>query len=196
VPAPFPGWEENGWRLYRSDAATAEDDPVATHQFARADQPAPEGHAPAHLPEGHDVAWSEAGEPSLVKAAEPAEPAFKEEGWNLYSKDEGEGDNAQRIFFFSRESPEDAVPAEVPEGYEVAVNPETGRPFLRRIQDADPDAPIESAHPAVDPAVAGRKRVRIVRVRAADRDAAQRKLEGEGRHVLATMPIDIEKRVQ
>ncbi len=204
APAGFPGWEQDGWRLYKSTKSKNQD-PLKTHRFARSEDKAPRNHAPAPVPDGHEVVWDEEGKPALQAIAPleeswaeaPAAPAegFEQDGWQLYSKDEGEGQEAQRIFFFSREAPDEAVPAEVPEGYEVAVNPETGRPFLRR-QETEPDAsPIESANPTVDSAVAGRKRVRIVRVRAADRDAAQRKMEREGRHVLATMPIDIEKKV-
>ncbi len=197
----FEGWEENGWRLYR--AAKPKKDVVASHRFARSEEKPPRKHVPAQVPDGYRVSWDEAGTPRLESMTQawsevpaPGSGAGFEQGdWRLYSKDEGDGEAAQRIFFFSREKPDQAVPAEVPEGYEVATNPETGRPFLRKVQDDEPVQSIDSAYPGLDSTTPMRKRVRIVRVRATDREAAQRKMEREGRTVLATMPIDIEKKV-
>lgn len=127
---------------------------------------------------------------------EPGE-AFQYNDWALYRKDEAEGPNPQSIYFFSKSKPEGAEPSEVPEGYEVAENPETGRPFLRRKTDdawGDPSS-IEQATPGIQASYpAPRKRVRIVRVRAATREEALEKMRQEGRNVLASMPIDIEKR--
>jgi hypothetical protein len=130
----------------------------------------------------------------------PAGDGFEHNGWHLYSRDELRGDQPQRIYFFSRDPPDGGEPAEVPDGYEVAENPETGRPFLRRAQGGEGDLPgpvdIDSVAPGADPAGAGappRKRVRIQRVRAASREEAAKKMEAEGRSVLGSMPIDIEK---
>src|SRR5207253_3028601 len=61
-------------------------------------------------------------EPAFQEAEQPwseAPPGFQQDGWRLFSKDEGEGRDAHRIFFFSKESPGDASAAEVPDGYEV-----------------------------------------------------------------------------
>ncbi|MEK6986132.1 MAG: hypothetical protein AABX89_07105 [Candidatus Thermoplasmatota archaeon] len=191
---PFPGWEQDGWRLFRKTTPTG-DDAVKNHTFS-SKKGTPEGTEPAYVPEGYEVLWDKRGRPRLAKLQPAPPPGFETDEWKLYSTDEGEGEEAQRIFFFSKEQPDDAVPAVVPEGYEVATNPETGRPFLRRIDEDVDSSPIEPASDSSDPgAVAGRKRVRIVRVRAASREAAQRKMENEGRTVLATMPIDIEKKV-
>ena len=125
---------------------------------------------------------------------------FEHNGWRLYSRDELRGDQPQRIYFFSRDQPEGGEPAGVPDGYEVAENPETGRPFLRRAQPGGEPGPvdIDSAGPGSDPGGgpgAPKKRVRIQRVRAASREEAAKKMEAEGRNVLGSMPIDIEKRL-
>lgn len=127
---------------------------------------------------------------------------FHHNDWTLYSKDEVRGDTPQRIFFFSRDAPEGGLPADVPEGYEVAENPETGRPFLRRVAESGSWEPedIDQANPGVDPNAGGqassqKKRVRIQRVRASSREEAMKKMAEEGRNVIASMPIDIENRL-
>ena len=86
------------------------------------------------------------------------------------------------VYFFSKgkRRPVGARPAPLPAGYESALDAESGLPYLRRI----------GSQPA------RRKRVRIVRVRGANRDEATRKVvrAGPSRRVVATMPIDITER--
>jgi len=131
---------------------------------------------------------------SAEGAEAPAGP-FQYKDWTLYSRDEIRGDQPQRIYFFSKGAPDGSEPAALPAGYEVAENPDTGRPFLRRAQEGSEFSPsIDSAHPRADPGAAPKKRVRILRVRAASREEAIQKLQSEGRNVIASMPIDIEKR--
>lgn len=139
----------------------------------------------------------DAGTWETVEAAPDA--PFTYNDWALYSRDELRGDQAQRIYFFSKGAPEGAEPAGVPDGYEVAENPDTGRPFLRRVDemapaDAEP-VDIDTAHPSAEPGAAPRKRVRIQRVRAASKEDALRKMQADGRNVIASMPIDIERRL-
>lgn len=133
---------------------------------------------------------------------------FQYGDWVLYKRDELKGDQPQRVYFFSKGTPDGAEAAPLPDGYEVAENPETGRPYLRRAGSGPgagsggfgsgaPD--IDPAHPSADPRSqpgAPKKRVRILRVRAATREEAIAKLQAEGRNVIASMPIDIEKKLR
>jgi hypothetical protein len=161
-----------GWEV--ADPATGEFE-IATWEFEE-----PEA-APEAAPE------------PLAETAGEAGP-FQYKDWTLYSRDELRGDQPQRIYFFSKGQPDGSEPASLPEGYEVAENPDTGRPFLRRAQEGAGFAPtIDSAHPR-EPGPPPKKRVRILRVRAASREEAIAKLQAEGRNVIASMPIDIEKR--
>jgi hypothetical protein len=165
----------------------------------------PREQAEALKAEGWEVADQETGEFEVATweeepaapepQAAPGEP-FRHHDWTLYSRDELRGDQPQRIYFFSKGAPDGAEPAGLPEGYEVAENPDTGRPFLRRVQEGAGFSPaIDAAHPSAEPGQAPKKRVRIMRVRAATREEAIAKLQAEGRNVIASMPIDIEKRV-
>lgn len=125
---------------------------------------------------------------------------FRYNDWTLYRKDEEEGPNPQSIYFFSKSQPEGAVPSPIPEGYEVAENPETGRPFLRRMTDdsqwTDPGS-IESASPGwAANTTPGKKRVRIVKVRAASREEAMKKMSSEGRSIVGSLAIDVERTVE
>ncbi len=133
-----------------------------------------------------------------AQAAGPEGYAVGEDGgyhhgpYTLYKRDEVREGMAQRVFFFSEDAVDDAQPSPVPDGYEVAENPATGRPFLRRIQD---QWVIENANANVDPSGAPRKRIRIKRVHAASRAEAMSQIEQEGGRPLHSMPIDIEKRL-
>lgn len=152
----------------------------ATGEFAQEEAP----EAPAD-----DRTWEQAGD----------EP-FQYGDWTLFKRDELRGDQPQRVYFFSRGTPEGGEPAPIPEGYEVAENPETGRPFLRRSAEGGEGyaTDVDLAHPSADPTDRGqpKKRVRILRVRAASREEAMQKLAAEGRNVIASMPIDIEKKLR
>ena len=172
--------------------------------------PDPKAEAEALKAEGWEIA-GEGGEFEVatwefeppVPASAPEAPAAPEEDtepfhykdWALYSRDELRGDQTQRIYFFSKGAPDGSEPAAMPSGYEVAENPDTGRPFLRRAPEPAPSGPIDSAHPSADPGAAPKKRVRILRVRAGSREEAIAKLQAEGRNGIASMPIDIEKRL-
>ncbi len=155
--------------------------------------------------------WEAGAEPEALPEAAPApepvgqtweaqESAFQYGDWSLFKRDEVKGDQPQRVYFFSKGTPEGSDPAAIPDGYEVAENPDTGRPFLRRAGGGglnySPD--VDSAHPSADPRTASspKKRVRILRVRAATREEAIAKLQAEGRNVIASMPIDIEKKMR
>jgi len=153
--------------------------------------------------EGWEVADLQTGEFEVAtweveeQVPEPGAGPFQHKDWTLYARDELRGETPQRIYFFAKGTPEGAEPASLPEGYEVAENPDTGRPFLRRASEGDQwsPGPIDAAHPSADPGQAPtKKRVRILRVRAASREEAIAKLQAEGRNVIASMPIDIEKR--
>lgn len=162
-----------GWEV--ADPATG-DFEIATWEFEE----------PEAAPEA-------APEPMAEAAGEEAGP-FQYKEWTLYSRDELRGDQPQRIYFFSKGQPDGSEPAPLPDGYEVAENPDTGRPFLRRAQEGAGFSPaIDSAHPR-EPGPPPKKRVRILRVRATSREEAIAKLQAEGRNVIASMPIDIEKR--
>lgn len=139
--------------------------------------------------------WQETGGEDEGGAQAAEAGPFQYKDWTLYSRDELRGDQPQRIYFFSKGSPEGSDPAAMPDGYEVAENPDTGRPFLRRSQESSGFAPaVDTANPNVDTSASPKKRVRIQRVRAASREEAIAKLQAEGRNVIASMPIDIEKR--
>jgi hypothetical protein len=137
-------------------------------------------------------------EPEQAWADESAEDGFTYNDWTLYRKDD-DGPTPQSIYFFSKGRPEGASPATVPEGYEVAENPETGRPFLRRAgAESWPDTgPVESAGVGAGAQIQqGRKRVRVVRVRAGSREEAMQKLQQEGRTIVGSLAIDVERRVK
>lgn len=163
--------------------------------------PDPAAEAEALKAEGWEVADPATGEFEIATWEMEEEPEAAPEGpfqykdWALYSRDELRGDQPQRIYFFSKGQPDGSEAAALPAGYEVAENPDTGRPFLRRIQeDASFSPSVDQAHPSAEPGAAPKKRVRILRVRAASREEAIAKLQAEGRNVIASMPIDIEKR--
>ncbi|MES2154300.1 MAG: hypothetical protein V4510_04115 [bacterium] len=157
------------------------------------------GSEPEALAEG-----TESTSPAQAGAAadqtwEAKETAFQYGDWMLYKRDELKGDQPQRVYFFSKGTPEGSDPAPLPDGYEVAENVDTGRPFLRRSGSPGPSysPEVEAAHPSADPRSGGaKKRVRILRVRAATREEAIAKLQAEGRNVIASMPIDIEKKLR
>jgi hypothetical protein len=146
--------------------------------------------------EGWEVADPESGEFEVAtwEVEETPEGPYQYKDWTLYSRDELRGDQPQRIYFFSKGQPEGSAPAALPEGYEVAENPDTGRPFLRRAQEGAEWAPAIDSAGSSEPGAAPKKRVRILRVRAATREEAIAKMQAEGRNVIASMPIDIEKR--
>lgn len=161
-------------------------------------------------PETVDEAWEAGAEPEGELEALPASPAaqtweaqegaFQYGDWSLFKRDEVKGDQPQRVYFFSKGTPEGSDAAGIPDGYEVAENPDTGRPFLRRSAGAGPNylPEVDASHPSADPTAGSgpKKRVRILRVRAATREEAVAKLQAEGRNVIASMPIDIEKKLR
>lgn len=168
------------------DPETWEAGEAMATQAAASGLPAHEGPAGETVPEGQT--W------------EAKEHGFQYGDWMLYKRDEMKGDQPQRVYFFSKGAPEGSDQAPLPDGYDVAENPDTGRPFLRRSGSASSFEPegIDAAHPRADPRTANqpKKRVRILRVRAATREEAIAKLQAEGRHVIASMPIDIEKKLR
>ncbi len=53
--------------------------------------------------------------------------------YTLYTKEvKLRGGRKQRIYFFSKKKPENAIPCSLPEGYEVKINERTGLPFLKK----------------------------------------------------------------
>lgn len=53
--------------------------------------------------------------------------------YTLYTKEVTlRGGRKQKIYFFSKKKPENAIPCSLPEGYEVKVNEKTGLPFLKK----------------------------------------------------------------
>ncbi len=180
---------QEGWTV--GDAETGEFPPEKVNEnWEAGDDPEPE------------VLADEPGAPA--ESAQPTwqaeEPAFQYGDWTLFKRDEVRGDQPQRVYFFSKGTPEGSDSAPLPDGYEVAENADTGRPFLRRSGAGGPNysPEVEAAHPSADPRSAGnpKKRVRILRVRAATREEAIAKLQAEGRNVIASMPIDIEKKLR
>lgn len=186
VTAPIPDPSTEGWQE------------VATPQpgdAAAATEPAWQGEM---LPEAAPIPDVEAirDEPEEweVVAEPPAPSGFQYNDWTLYSKEQdGPDGSAQRIYFFSKGEPTDADPAEMPPGYEVAENPRTGLPYLRRIGEEETD-PGDIRQVGNDPQRGKKKRVRVKRVRAASKEEAERKVSEAGGNPLTTMPIDIEER--
>lgn len=118
--------------------------------------------------------------------------------YTLYQKDETRDGQPARVYAFSKTPPGAGYEAAttLPEGYEIAENPETGRPFLRRLGEEDWGLADAGAVGAAGPQGGGdpgRRRVRLKRVRAANREEAMRAVEREGGSPLASVPIDIEK---
>ncbi|HUR60835.1 MAG TPA: hypothetical protein VM286_00530 [Candidatus Thermoplasmatota archaeon] len=134
------------------------------------------------------LAWDET-------QAQDADQTIHYGDYTLYQKDDLRDGQTARVFAFSKTPPGEGYEAAtaLPEGYEIAENPDTGRPFLRRIGEEDWGlAGGNAAGPegAGDPT---RRRVRLKRVRAANREEAMRLIEREGGNPLASVPIDIEK---
>ncbi|HET6398724.1 MAG TPA: hypothetical protein VFH47_04145 [Candidatus Thermoplasmatota archaeon] len=152
--------------------------------------------------------------------AEAGEVPFRHEEWALYTREVELADGRpQKVYFFSRGEPKNGEPAGMPEGYEVAVNERTGLPYLRRVQPDDaprsaggagdgpgeggigpaPEGPhpseLDQLAPGAQPSAQGppRKRVRMVRVKGASREEAERKVleSGKDRNVIRSVPIDI-----
>jgi len=71
-------------------------------------------------------------EPELAPAAEP----LVIEGYTLYAKRATLRGGERTIHFFAREPTAGAVPAALPEGFEVQRNPRSRLPYLRRIRPA------------------------------------------------------------
>ncbi|MGB0652583.1 MAG: hypothetical protein ACPGQL_05235 [Thermoplasmatota archaeon] len=60
--------------------------------------------------------------------------------YKLYYRDvELPSGRRRRIYFFSRTRPETGVPTNLPPGYEVCENKETGLPFLAKIGECEPE---------------------------------------------------------
>lgn len=43
------------------------------------------------------------------------------------------GDREQRIYFFAKSKPKSGHPCDLPPGYQVAKNPRTGLPYLKKV---------------------------------------------------------------
>ena len=129
--------------------------------------------------------------------AQAADQTIHYGDYTLYQKDDLRDGQPARVFAFSRQPPgEGYEPAtQLPEGYQVAENPETGRPFLRRIGDEGQSGDVLQGTAGPDSGDPNRRRVRLKRVRAANREEAMRLVEREGGSPLASVPIDIEKRL-
>jgi hypothetical protein len=171
-----------GWAVADPETGEFPPEPVPAETWEAGAEPAAE--APAAV---GDETW------------EAPETGYQYGDWTLYRRDEMRGGEPQRVYFFSKGTPEGGVPAAIPEGYVVAENPDTGRPYLRQATGTEysPEG-IDTAHPSADPraGAGGKKRVRIMRVRAATREEAIAKMQAEGRNVIASMPIDIEKKLR
>lgn len=161
--------------------------------------PAPDLAAWEAVPE-EPAAAPEPEEPVPEAPAPPEMQVIEYGDYTLYHKDDVQDGQPARVYAFSKSAPgEGYEPADaVPDGYEVAENPETGRPFLRRLGEEDWGV-AEAAPTTPGPAGAAgeptRRRVRLKRVRAANREEAMRLVEREGGNPLASVPIDIEKRL-
>ena len=58
---------------------------------------------------------------------------YKQGEYTLYTKEViMRGGRKQRIYFFSKKVPENAVPTYLPEGYKIKINKRTGLPFLKK----------------------------------------------------------------
>ncbi len=150
------------------------------------------GYTTPNLSEPTEGAEGDAGASDLAE-----EGPFTYQDWTLYSREVDLSDGrSQRVYFFSKGEPSDGQPAPMPGGYEVGVNDQTGLPYLRRASEgADPaDIPQAYHSDAAPTADAGRKRVRVKRIRAATRDEAERQVREEGGEVLTSVPVDIQER--
>jgi hypothetical protein len=57
-------------------------------------------------------------------------------GWRLYSWTVALNPRLEKtVYFFSKEVPEKGKRADLPAGYEVAMGPKTGVPFLARVDE-------------------------------------------------------------
>jgi hypothetical protein len=192
--------------------APAVEDTQDLMEFQAAPSAVPEPVPEASAEPASDTSWEpgqeeapplQASEEAAPWPEEPAEPPASDgiqyHEYTLYNKEEMRDGQPARVFAFSKTPPGEGYEAarEVPEGYEVAENPETGRPFLRRTDDGDWSVADESAGSASAALAAGtdpqRRRVRLKRVRAANREEAMRQVQSEGGNPLASVPIGIEK---
>lgn len=59
--------------------------------------------------------------------------AYTHEGYTLHARRvKLKGGHEQTIYFFSKRDPKSGEPADLPDGYDVAVNKRTGLPYLRK----------------------------------------------------------------
>jgi hypothetical protein len=192
-----PGQEELG----------SDGQPLAEFAPAAPAEPAPEpdqaawesGTAAADAAEQAELAEIAHRQGLSWEAAQPQEQVITYGDYTLYQKDDLRDGQPARIYAFSKTPPGEGYEAakELPEGYQIAENPETGRPFLRRLGEEDWGlAEAGGGSAAGGPQGGGdpnRRRVRLKRVRAANREEAMRQVEREGGNPLASVPIDIEK---
>ncbi|MCA1810628.1 MAG: hypothetical protein LC623_01290 [Halobacteriales archaeon] len=200
-PAPA----QESWETATGEELGSDGQPLAEFTPAAEAEPAWED-VPA------EATWETPADPATLAEAPSQEPAWEESAapaetgmqviqygdYTLYQKEEVRDGHAARVYAFSKTPPGEGYEAatEVPEGYQVAENPETGRPFLRRTGEedwglAEAAGILPGGSEAGDGS--GRRRVRLKRVRAANREEAMRLVEREGGTPLASVPIDIEK---
>ncbi|HUR63424.1 MAG TPA: hypothetical protein VM241_02975 [Candidatus Thermoplasmatota archaeon] len=173
APAPEPSWE-----------------PETVPAEAPVDDAAEQAEL-AEIARRQGLTWEDA-------QAQPQDQAIHYGDYTLYQKDDLRDGQPARVFAFSKTPPGEGYEAAtaLPDGYHVAENPETGRPFLRRTGEEDWGLAESAGTGATGPQGGGdpsRRRVRLKRVRAANREEAMRQVEREGGSPLASVPIDIEK---
>ncbi|MEA3203470.1 MAG: hypothetical protein QOI63_1145 [Thermoplasmata archaeon] len=191
---------------FQADEGVAWEDADAGHETYTQGELGSDGQPLAEFtsPTDSEPAWEEPAAAPALEAAEPAweapaqDQAITYGDYTLYQKDDVRDGQPARVYAFSKTPPGEGYEAskELPEGYQIAENPETGRPFLRRVGEEDwglAEAGGGSAAGGPQGGDPTRRRVRLKRVRAANREEAMRVVEREGGNPLASVPIDIEK---
>lgn len=72
---------------------------------------------------------------SFLDVSAPLVPgmAYKQDGYTLHKRDvELKNGGTQTIYFFSKKKPKSGVPCDLPDGYQVGVNKQTGLPYLKK----------------------------------------------------------------
>jgi hypothetical protein len=139
--------EREAWIEESLEEEPAEEDEVEFSLSEGDDEPEDdEDEVEFSLSDGDDNPSSQTlGAEAMAADAEEDEPpdaehehAYTHGPYTLYQKTvESSDGETEDLFFFARDPPDDAEPAELPDGHEVGVNERTGVPFVRETDDED-----------------------------------------------------------
>jgi hypothetical protein len=131
--------EREAWIEESLEEEPAEEDEVEFSLSEGDDEPEDdEDEVEFSLSDGDDNPSSQTLGAEAMAADAEHEHAYTHGPYTLYQKTvESSDGETEDLFFFARDPPDDAEPAELPDGHEVGVNERTGVPFVRETDDED-----------------------------------------------------------